>query len=169
MLGINNLTSISVDKGFLKRVVKKVLEGENKKNIELSIALVGQAKIKELNKKYRKKNRAGEEDESSSSRFADARATDVLSFQYASERSERSGEKSQKFLEHNNFGEIVICLREVKKNAKRFDISFKKELIRVLIHGILHVLGYDHEKNKVGAEKMRKKEENYFLAFYVKN
>jgi len=59
-------------------------------------------------------------------------------------------------------GEIVICLSEVKKNAKRFSLTFEKELARVLIHGILHLLGYDHEKSKEGEREMEKKE-NYYL------
>ena len=99
MIEVNNLTTNQVDKAFLKGVAKKVL---GKKEFNLSIALVGQGRIKELNKRYRQKNKA----------------TDVLSFQY------------------DNSGEVVICLREVKKNAKQFKSTFKKELARVLIHGI---------------------------------
>jgi len=115
------LTTNKVDEEFLKGLAKKVLQGEDKKEMELSMALVGQGRIRELNKKYRKKNKA----------------TDVLSFQY------------------DGSGEIVICLREVKKNAKKFKSTFKKELARVLIHGILHILGYDHEGMK--------EKENYYL------
>lgn len=58
-------------------------------------------------------------------------------------------------------GEIVICPAEVKKNAKEAGDSFKKELVFVFIHGILHLLGYDHELKKEDAEKMRKKETHY--------
>lgn len=57
--------------------------------------------------------------------------------------------------------EIVICLSEVKKNAKKYNIAFKKELARVLIHGILHLLGYEHEKGEKEAKKMEKKQEYY--------
>jgi len=124
MIEINNLTTNPVDEEFLKGLVKKVLEGENKEEAGLSIALVGQGRIRELNKKYRGKNRA----------------TDVLAFP------------------GDGLGEIVICLREVKKNAKRYRSNSEKELARVLIHGILHLLGYDHEKSEQAAEKMREKE-----------
>ena len=120
MIEVNNLTTNKVDKEFLKGLAKKVLEDENKKIMDLSIALVGQGRIRELNKKYRGKNKV----------------TDVLSFQY---------DKS---------GEVIICLREVKKNVKKFSSTYKKELARILIHGILHILGYDHEK-------MKKKEVRY--------
>ncbi len=70
------------------------------------------------------------------------RVTDVLSF-------------------GNGLNEIVICLREVKKNAKRYKSTFKKELGRVLIHGILHLFGYDHEKSESESKKMQEKEEYY--------
>lgn len=65
MIEVNNLTSSKVEEKFLKKVASLVLRKEKKKK-KLSLALVGQKRIKELNKKYRKKNRA----------------TDVLSFPY---------------------------------------------------------------------------------------
>jgi len=133
MIEINNLTTNPIDENFLKKVAKIILEGEGKGKSDLSIALIGPGKMRKLNKRYLGKNRI----------------TDVLAF----------GE-SQK-LEELGLGEIVICLREVKKNAKRFGQSFEKELARVLIHGILHLLGYNHEKNEKEAEKMEEKEKYY--------
>ena len=136
MIEINNLTTSRVDEDFLKKTAKMVLEGEHPpvgrvpEEANLSIALVGQGRMRELNKKYLGKNRA----------------TDVLAFG-----------------DNDGLGEIVICLREVKKNARRFNSTFKKELVRVLIHGILHLLGYDHEKLEKEAEKMEEKE-NYYLS-----
>lgn len=129
MIQINNLTTGPVDEAFVKKVGKEVLEGENKEESDLSIAFVGQARMRDLNKKYRGKNRA----------------TDILSF------------------EGNGLGELVICLREVKKNAKRYNSSFKKELAKVLIHGILHLSGYEHEKSEKEKDKMSKKE-GYYLS-----
>jgi len=128
MIEINNLTTNPIDEEFLKRVAKKVLEGENEKKDNLSIVLVGQGRMRELNKKYRKKNKV----------------TDVLTF-------------------GDGLNEIVICLREVKKNAKGFKSSFEKELARVLIHGILHLLGYNHERSEMRAKKMEEKQ-NYYLS-----
>ncbi len=135
MIEINNLTTVQIDKEFFKEITEKVLEGENKKASELSIALVGQGRIRELNKRYRGKNRI----------------TDVLAFPN----------------KEIGLGEIVICLREVKKNAKKFSSSFEKELARVLIHGILHLLGYDHEKPEKTAKKMEEKQ-NYYLKLFFK-
>jgi len=127
MIEVNNLTTSPINKVFLREVAQKVLK-DKKKNIDLSIALVGPKRIKELNRKYKRKNRA----------------TDVLSFQY------------------DNSGEIVICPREVKKNAKIFNSNFKIELARVLIHGILHLLGENHEKSRKEAKKMESRQ-NYYL------
>ena len=128
MTEINNLTARRIDKDLLSRIAKKVLMGENKRDLDLSIALVSQAEMKRLNKEYRRKNRA----------------TDVLSFRY------------------DDSGEIIICPAEVRKNAEEFNSTFNRELIKVLIHGILHLSGYDHEKNKAKAEKMEKRQ-NYYL------
>lgn len=136
MIEINNLTTVQrIDEEFLKKIAQKVLEGENKKASELSIVLVGQGRIRELNKRYRGKNRV----------------TDVLAFPN----------------KEIGLGEVVICLREVKKNAKRFSSTFEKELVRVLIHGILHLLGYDHEKSDAQAKKTEEKQ-NYYLKLFFK-
>lgn len=135
MIEINNLTTVKIDKEFFKEITEKILEGEKKKEANLSIALVGQGRIRELNKRYRGKNRI----------------TDVLAFPNR----------------ELGLGEIVICLREVKKNAKRFSSTFEKELARVLIHGILHLLGYDHEKSKTETKKMEEKQ-NYYLKLFFK-
>jgi probable rRNA maturation factor len=133
MIEINNLTTNQIDREFLEKVAKKVLMGENKKKLELSIVLVGQARIRKLNKKYRQ----------------NYRSTDVLSFSY------------------DGSGDIVICLGEVKKNAKRYNSTFRKELAKVLIHGILHLLGYDHEKSEKAAKEMEEKQEHYLRKIYA--
>lgn len=56
MIEVNNLTTVSINEEFLKEVANKVLIGENKEG-KLSIALVGQGRMRALNKKYRQKNR----------------------------------------------------------------------------------------------------------------
>lgn len=133
MIEVNNLTAANIDEIFFKKTSGKILKKE-KKSLELSIALVGTKKIKQLNKKYRKKDKI----------------TDILSFSY------------------NGSGEIVICPQEVKKNAGKFGSTFKKELLRVLIHGILHLLGHNHEASKKKAKEMEKKQEYYFNLFLKK-
>lgn len=160
MIEINNFTAGRIDKSFLKKVAQKVLEKEKKKNFDLSIALVGPSKIKELNKRYLKKNKI----------------TGALSFLY-NERSsvyfsskENYNERSPVYFSpkenYNGNGEIIICSKEVKKNAKRLKTIFKKELAEVLIHGILHILGYDHEAPKKKEREMLKKQAHYLKLFF---
>ena len=122
-LEINNLTNSEIDKGFLERVGKNALKFlKTKKPKELSLVIVGDQKIKELNKKYRNQNKA----------------TDVLAFDY---------------------GEIFICLPQAKRQAKQLGHSLKKELAILLIHGILHLAGYDDETKKDYNKMVRKQEE----------
>ena len=109
-----------VHKKFLERVAEKTLKILRVKIPEISIVLVGDAKIKELNRKYRKKNKV----------------TDVLAFDY---------------------GEILICLPQAKRQAKRLGHSLKKELGILLIHGILHIAGYK-DKTKKDFDKTTKKQ-----------
>ncbi len=132
MIEINNLTNFVVDKKFFVGVAKKVLKSENKERENLSIAFVSPDEIQKLNKKYRKKDKP----------------TDVLSFEKVSDFTEEAAE-------------IIICPYIVRENAKESKLSLKKELANILIHGILHTLGYDHEVSKMAAEEMEKKQELY--------
>lgn len=133
MIEVNDLTARRIDKDLLSVIAKKVLMGENKGKLGLSIALVSQTEMKRLNKEYRGKNKA----------------TDILSFRYG------------------DSGEIVICPEEVRKNAEEFNSTFNEELAKVLIHGTLHLLGYDHEKGGRRAKEMTKKEEYYLKKIYA--
>lgn len=152
MIEINNLTTNFIDEEFLKRVAEIVLKGENKEKADLSIVLVGQGRMRKLNKKYRGKNRV----------------TDILAF---GEKSPKeilrfpTGQAKHKFIKplgvKLGLGEVIICLREIKKNAKKYSSTFEKEFGRVLTHGILHLLGYDHEKSEAEDKKMTEKQEYY--------
>ncbi len=71
------------------------------------------------------------------------KATDVLSF---------GGEG--KYL-----GEIVVCISEVKKQSKLARVPYSRELAHVLIHGTLHLLGYEHEGSVKKTEEMHSREE----------
>jgi probable rRNA maturation factor len=66
-------------------------------------------------------------------------ATDILSFEGATPQ---------------DLGELVICPQVLQKQAKEHDLSFKAELAYMLIHGVLHLLGYDHERSAKEAKKM---------------
>ncbi len=115
---INNLTKEKIETGFLKKIADKALKFIKIKIPEISVVLVGDAKMKSLNKKYRKKNRI----------------TDVLAFDYG--------------LPFGGQGEIIICLSQAKRQAKQLGHSLKKELTTLMVHGILHLAGYDDETSR---------------------
>ncbi len=74
--------------------------------------------------------------------------TDVIAF------------RLNEYQEKNIEGEIYICLPVAKENAEYFDESYKKEIARLIIHGGLHLIGYeDNTENK--RNKMRKLEDKY--------
>lgn len=146
MIEVNNLTSVPVDKRFFKKIAREILKNEKRGDLDLSIALVSINKIKELNKKYRGKDRL----------------TDVLAFS-------KIDFKNKKVKNKKNLGEIIICPQEIKKNAARFKIGLKEEMANCLIHGILHLLGYDHENFSKGAKLMEKKQNYHFLKIFNKN
>ena len=61
-------------------------------------------------------------------------------------------------------GDIYICIEKVHQQAKEYGHSFKRELTFLAVHGLLHLLGYDH-MNKIDEEKMFKKQEEV-LKYY---
>lgn len=140
MVEINNLTEIKVDHFLIKKISEKVLEREKKEG-NISLAFVGPGRMRKINKNYRGRNKV----------------TNVLSF----------SEKENSF-DKKGLGEIIICLREIKRSAQRNKCSFEKELSKVLIHGILHLLGYEHEKGGEKAEEMKEREKYYLEKFLIR-
>ena len=141
MVEFNNLTSFEIDEAYLCKIAEDVLRAEKAcEACELSVVFVGLEKMQELNRDRRGKDSA----------------TDVLSFEYFKD-PEIKGE-----MEIEPLGEVVICPSFVEEQAKLNENTFQKELSFVLIHGILHLLGYDHEKGGEEARVMEEKQDGYF-------
>lgn len=148
MIDIQNLTASDIDEDFARKAIKKTLasEGINAK-IHIDIAFVGEERIKKLNKKYRHKNKA----------------TDVLSFGGGRDHF-LSSKSKEKYL-----GEIVVCPAVVKKNSKRCSTPFARELAHVIIHGMLHLLGYEHEGSEEKTSRMHSREEEIMKSLNFKS
>lgn len=102
---------------------------------EISLVFTDDKTIQELNKNYRGKDKP----------------TDVLSFSQL--------ENPEFGIEPITLGDLVISVETAKRQAKKYEHSLQREIERLLIHGTLHLLGYDHEKvDKNIAQKMRRKE-----------
>ncbi len=108
----------------LKSVAQKLLQEVREPDSAISISLVGDAEIRTLNRKHRGKDKP----------------TDVLSFPLY-EPGERGPHDGERLL-----GDIVISLDTARRQAADYDAPLQNELYRLLIHGVLHVLGHDHEQ-----------------------
>ena len=80
--------------------------------------------------------------------------TDVITFDYSDDKGSRA--------------EAVICPSEVLKNAKIYKQPAENEVVRVVLHALLHVLGYD-DKTKKSRQEMRKQEDCLLAAFNKKH
>jgi len=94
-----------------------------KKPLEISVSFVSPTKIQALNKAYRHKDRP----------------TDVLSF------SSREADLPKALQAMPaSWGDVIICSSYAKHEAKRRGLPLREELVRLLVHGVLHLAGYDH-------------------------
>lgn len=96
---------------------------------EISVAFIGDGEIKRLNRMYRNKDSV----------------TDVLSFSYMNEKRV-----------NNLLGDVVISMEQAKRQAEDGDIEL--ELIDLMAHGILHVLGFDHEIDQEATQMFKKQD-----------
>ncbi|MGD0977276.1 MAG: rRNA maturation RNase YbeY [Minisyncoccia bacterium] len=128
----NNLKTEKIGRDLFYEILKKAVSatGLAKKNIGLSLNLVGEEKIRSLNRDYREKDKA----------------TDVLSFPL-NEITHRNLTTDAKIQESDilELGDIFICLPVARKNALKEKIDLKTKLEFLAVHGFLHLLGYDHE------------------------
>ena len=106
------------------------------KKIYLTLLLSNNKTIKTLNKKFRNKDKH----------------TDVLSFPF---------NKKQKKLKENYLGDIIISFNYMNKPKNLSNREFKKKTIKIFIHGFLHLLGFNHVKDK-DYKKMNSEEEKVF-------
>jgi probable rRNA maturation factor len=138
---IRNLTKRTINGQFILRIAEFVLAKEKATSREFSLVVVGQKRMTVFNETYRHKKGA----------------TDVLAF------SEKDASPIFPYVNlDQGLGEIVICPGIIQANAKKYNSSFQAELVRIVIHGILHLIGYDHEKSQKAAEEMGQREEVYF-------
>jgi len=124
----NPAIRVPFTKEYIEKIVRKISKKEKKITGSVEINIVGDKEIKELNSRYRGKNKV----------------TDVLSFAWQEEKSA----PSQDFL-----GQIYICFPRIVRQAKEFKVNVEEEFFRMLAHGLLHLAGYDHEEEKE-AKKM---------------
>ncbi len=128
----NDVRASGVNGRALTTVARTLLRELGEKRASLSLALVDDETIRALNRTHRGKDKA----------------TDVLSFPL---RSEDSPE--------DLLGDVVISVETAKRQAAAYDAPLQRELERLLIHGVLHLLGHDHheagQRRRMEAEERR--------------
>ncbi len=139
----NNQNKIKIDKRKIRSAVSKILKILDCAEKEISLSFVDDEKIKKLNKQYLGKNRP----------------TNVISFPL------QEGEYSN--INPNIIGDIVISTETAQRDALHGNLSLSQEIDFLIIHGILHLLGYNHENTtRKETNKMRQKEKDLFTALY---
>ncbi len=132
---IFNETTEELDLKFLKQLIDYALEYKKLDKVIFNVIFVDNEKIRKINREYRQIDKE----------------TDVISF--ALEDNEEI-----KFEFGRLLGDIYISVTKMKQQAKEYGHSEKREMAFLTIHGLLHLLGYDH-MNKNDEEVMFKEQE----------
>ncbi len=119
---IFNETNEKLDLEEEKKIIEFALKHENLNNVIFNVIFVDDKKIQEINKNYRGIDRI----------------TDVISFAL------EDGEENINFEFGRLLGDIYICVPRMKQQAIEYGHSLKREMGFLTIHGLLHLLGYDH-------------------------
>ena len=139
----NEFPEIKVDARKIEQQTGKVLTSLDCNEHEISILFIGDQRICDLNQQFRDIDRP----------------TDVLSFpQISEDELEAPGALV--------LGDVAISLETARCQSEEHGLSFEEELTLLLIHGILHLLGYDHEVSDQEEERMRSKTRELFSLIY---
>lgn len=134
--------------GMLNRAIQEGIRlSGGADEAEVSLILVDDRRIHELNREYRGVDRP----------------TDVLSFAL---QEETEDEPDLEF-EDDMLGDIVISVPRAREQALEYGHSFEREIVYLAVHGTLHLLGYDHEDDE-DKQKMRAKEEEIMTVLGLK-
>lgn len=124
--------------GKLRRFATGILELLKYDHAELSVALIGNGEMRKLNARYRKKDYP----------------TDVLSFPAAQDMPDGV----------RLLGDVIISVDKAREQARERSRTLDAEMITLVIHGVLHLLGYDHERSVKDARIMGRLEKKIYTA-----
>lgn len=112
----------------VEKTIELTLRAVKRPKSTVSVHLIGDKKMRTINNQFRGKDKT----------------TDVLSF---------SAIEGEIIAPTDDLGDIFVCIPQIRRQAPRFGATFKQEFHRMLIHGILHIVGYDHMQ-EADAKKM---------------
>jgi probable rRNA maturation factor len=119
-------------------MMEKALKDLGCNDTELSILITGDKEIHELNRQYLKRDKP----------------TNVLAFPMNTAKGE---------VNTGMLGDIVISVDTAKREAVEMDITIQQRICELLVHGLTHLMGYDHEISKTEERKMQKEEKRLLL------
>ncbi|MCE3222504.1 MAG: uncharacterized protein K0S58_684 [Nitrospira sp.] len=126
------LTRWTLRRGALTKIAAHILHAVDESDAFLSLELVGDGRMRRLNRRFRHRDKT----------------TDVLAF------ATREGPGPPSHL----LGDIVISLPQAFRQAREHQQPAEHELVILLIHGVLHLCGYDHERGEGEARRMARRE-----------
>jgi probable rRNA maturation factor len=128
----SHVRCVTFDQVRLERLARLILSDVGETSAELGVLLVGDQRMRVFNRRYRGKDRT----------------TDVLAF------AMREAPHSSAHL----LGDVVIAVPAAARQARQGQRSLDEELTILLVHGILHLCGYDHERSEKDARRMHRRE-----------
>ncbi|HNX60103.1 MAG TPA: rRNA maturation RNase YbeY [Spirochaetota bacterium] len=131
-LPFNKVTAAQV-----KKMILSGLKALDLGNVSVTFILCDNAVIREVNRNYRKKDYP----------------TDVISFAYR-DMPFPSADKVTESL-----GDVYLSLEKAEEQASEYKVSFRDEVLRLVVHALCHLAGYDHEKSKKEEKIMHAKED----------
>ena len=146
-IGIFNETDeeLTLELKELKSMLNDYCEREKLLNVIFNIIIVDNKRIQQINKDYRGIDKI----------------TDVISFALEDDETTKAPDGIRVL------GDIYICIEKAREQAKEYSHSFKRELSFLAVHGLLHLLGYDHMNEEEEKIMFAKQEEvlNYYEIF----
>jgi len=129
----------------LRNLAQRILRDFRKRG-GLNIILVSDNYMRRLNQRFTKRKGS----------------TDVLAFSFSENGSAGEEDKPLKD-EKTLLGEVYVSADKARRQSIYYKVPYEQELLRLVTHGVLHLLGYDH-KNEKDEKRMREKEEKYIFS-----
>jgi probable rRNA maturation factor len=147
---VNRQRTRKINLRLLKKITRELLAELEIEKAEIGICLVAVPEMTRLNETFLKHKGS----------------TDVIAFDYANNVGQASRlpkEPLKRNMDRRDacpalYGEIFICVDEAIRQARKFGTSWQSEIVRYLVHGVLHLLGFDD--SSAGARHKMKREEN---------
>lgn len=134
-----NKTRAQINKDLVQRVTKVFLKHYELSDKAVTVIFIADSEMQTINRTFRKRDKV----------------TDVLSF----------AEMDSDFADQTSLGEIFIDYQQIKRQAKLYHNQLEYELVFILVHGLLHLLGYD-DRTKAQSEIMKELGTKFILKYF---